>query len=183
MLKLAAKWDALRACQLTPCSRVDPPEAVCIFAVPKDAEFDRLILNPTVINSRCFPYSAYTKTIAPGYLMTLIRLDEHERLLVSSDDLCEFYYTFSVSPHRSKRNAIGVKFWGRELEHLRCYKPQWRDRQVYICLATLAMGDALAVEIAQQSHVNVLRQLASAMRPRSASNTVSPCHVARSMNF
>ena len=166
VLRLASKWDALRACRLVPCSRVNPHEAVGIFAVPKDAEYDRLILNPTVINSRCYPYSAYTKTIAPGYLMALVRLDDHERLVVSSDDLCEFYYTFTVSQKRAKRNAIGVKFWGRELEHLQCYRPEWHDQQVYICLATLAMGDALAVEIAQQSHVNLLRQLAAAMRPR-----------------
>ena len=42
---------------------------------------------------------------------------------------------------------------------------EWREQQVYICLATLAMGDTLAVEIAQQSHLQVLRQLAGAMRP------------------
>lgn len=85
VLRLAAKWDARHACQLVPCAKVNPQEAVGIFAVPKDSEFDRLILNPTVVNSRCHSYSAFTKTIAPGYLIALIRLEEQERLLISSD--------------------------------------------------------------------------------------------------
>lgn len=55
--RLAQKWDALGACQLAACSEIKPVEAVGIFAVPQDSEFDRLILNPTVINSRCYPYA------------------------------------------------------------------------------------------------------------------------------
>ena len=165
VFSLAQKWDALGACALVPCSEVKSIETVGIFAVPKDSDYDRLILNPTVINSRSFAYAAYTKTIAPGYLMSLIRLNDDEDLLVSSDDLCEFYYTFQVTPQRARRNAIGVKFRGADFEGFRCYNSSLRSEEVYICLSTLAMGDALAVEIAQQSHVNVLRKLASCMRP------------------
>lgn len=165
VFRLAQKWDALRACSLVPCSQKRAIETVGLFAVPKDSEFDRLILNPTVVNSRCHPYSAFTKTIAPGYLMALIRLREQEDLLISSDDLCEFYYTFQVTPQRAKRNAIGVVFRGSEFQTFHCYDPSLHSTDVYVCLSTLAMGDALAVEIAQQSHVNVLRTLADCMRP------------------
>lgn len=165
LLQLAQKWDGLRACSLVDCEKVRSVEAVGIFAVPKDAEFDRLILNPTVVNSRCFSYSAFTKTIAPGYLMSLIRIAPDEDLVVSSDDLCEFYYTFQVSHLRARRNAIGMRFKGSDFEGLHCYDPTLHHKEVFICLSTLAMGDALAVEIAQQSHVNVLRQLAHCMQP------------------
>ena len=164
VFRLAEKWDKLGACQLVLAEKVDPQEAVGIFAVPKDNEFDRLIMNPTVINSRCYPYASFTKTIAPGYLMCLIRIADHENLVVSSDDLCEFYYTFKVSPNRAQRNAIRMRFKGAEFQGLHCYNPNWHAQDVYICLGTMAMGDALAVEIAQQSHVNVLRQLGGCMR-------------------
>ena len=162
---LAVKWDSLGACSLVSCDTVNPRESVGIFAVPKDAEFDRLILNPTMVNSRSYPCVSFTKTIAPGYLMSLIRLAADEDLVVSSDDLCEFYYTFKVSPHRARRSAIGMVFKGSDFAGFKCFNPQLADKDVYICLSTLAMGDALAVEIAQQSHVNVLRKLACCMKP------------------
>ena len=162
--QLAEKWDALHACSLVACEMVQSAEAVGLFAVPKDSEYDRLILNPTVVNSRSFSYASFAKTIAPGYLMSLVRIPQDENLLVSSDDLCEFYYTFKVSPSRARRNAIGVRFKGSDFAGFSCYSPALHDKEVYVCLSTLAMGDALAVEIAQQSHVNVLRNLASCMQ-------------------
>ena len=97
LLALAAKWDALGACCLIPTHSVPREEAVGLFAVSKDTEFDRLIVNPTVINSRMHGRNAFTKTIAPGHLLSLLRLEQDEVLRVSSDDLSEFYYTFAVS--------------------------------------------------------------------------------------
>ena len=101
----------------------------------KDDDFDRLILNPTVINSRSYPYASFTKTIAPGYLIGLLRLSPEENLVISSDDLCEFYYTFTVSDKRAQRNAIGTVFKGDELRHLRCFSPELINDDVYIISA------------------------------------------------
>ena len=163
VLVLAGKWDSLGASRLVPCDSIRDDEAVGLFAVAKDAEFDRLILNRTVVNSRSFGYSRFTKTIAPGYLITMIALSPSERLLISSDDLCEFYYTFRVSAKRAGRNAIGIRFHHSEVSHLQCFNPSLHTGYVYVCLGTLAMGDALAVEIAQQSHMNLLRFKAGCM--------------------
>ena len=163
--KLAEKWDKLGACALIPVHCVPEDEAVGLFAVNKDSEYDRLIVNPTVVNSRMYGCNTYTKTLAPGHLIGLIRLHADECLAISSDDLCEFYYTFRVSPQRAARNAIGTVFLGKEFEGFSCYDPQYADQSVYICLRTLAMGDSLAVEIAQQSHFNLLRTIADSMRP------------------
>ena len=163
LVRLATKWDALGACRLIPTSLIDPSESVGLFAVSKDEEYDRLIINPTVINSRRFGCNSFTKTLAPGHLAGAIRLRDDEKLVISSDDLCEFYYTFVVSEQRAARNAIGVVFKGKELHHLSCYSSELADTSVYICLATLAMGDSLAVEIAQQSHFNLLRAKAGSM--------------------
>ena len=102
VLALATKWDALGACQLVKREAVRLDETVGMFAVCKDDEFDRLILNPTVVNSRSYPYSRFTKTIAPGYLIALIQLAPDERLVCSSDDLttCASFTTRSESQTR-----------------------------------------------------------------------------------
>ena len=117
VLALAEKWDQLGACRLVQCSSVPDIEAVGMFAVPKDEQYDRLILNPTVVNSRSFAYSNFTRTIAPGYLISMISLAPREQLMISSDDLCEFYYTFVVSEKRAKRNAVGIRFDASEVSH------------------------------------------------------------------
>ena len=164
LLALAGKWDALGACMLVKASEVRVDEAVGLFAVPKDETYDRLIINPTVINSRQYGYSKYTRTLAPGSLVCMIRLEDHENLVLSSDDLCEFYYTFKVPPARARRNAIGIPYMPHEVSHLQCFDPRAHNEPVYLCLATLAMGDGLAVEIAQQAHYNLLQSLGGCMR-------------------
>ena len=164
LLKLAAKWDQVGALRLTPCSMVNEQEAVGLFAITKDRDFDRLIINPTVINSRSKGYSNFTKYLAPGSLIGLTHLDDGECLRVSADDLSEMYYTFRVPPGRAARNAIRMKFAPWEVSHFKCFSAALHSVPVYLSLAALAMGDALAVEIAQQSHYNVLASLAGSMR-------------------
>ena len=163
LLRLAEKWDALGACRLVKCSDVGAGEHCGMFAVYKDEEYDRLILNPTVLNSRMKTTNKFTKTLTPGHMISMIRLLPHEGLVISSDDLSEFYYTFCVSDKRARRNAIGKRFRGHELQHLQCYSDELKDQFVYVCLGTLAMGDNLAVEVAQQAHFNVLRMHAGAL--------------------
>ena len=72
------------ALKIFPCSVVNHDEAVGIFAVGKDADWDRLILNPVVINGRMQAYSNYTKSLAPGCLIGLVQLSEDEVLRISS---------------------------------------------------------------------------------------------------
>lgn len=90
LLKLAKKWDKLGACRLVACDEVNEDEPVGLFAVGKDADWDRLIINPTTINSRQYSYSNYTRAPAPGCMVGLIRLEPSQNLVVSSDDLCEY---------------------------------------------------------------------------------------------
>ena len=106
LLALAAKWDSFEALQLIPVGLVDEHEACGCFCIPKDSEFDRLILNPTVINSRTKPYANFTKSLAPGCLLTLANIpDENHFMRFCADDLSEMYYTFKVSFSRAKRNS------------------------------------------------------------------------------
>ena len=162
LLKLVKIWDAYGSLALIPCEDVPKDETVGIFAVPKDHQFDRLIINPTVINSRMAGYSHYTKKLAPGALISLLSLEPHQALRYNADDLSDFYYTFRVSPARAKRNAIGVPLYRSEVDELACF-PKGAPGPFYPALATLAMGDNHAVEIAQCSHHSLLQIEAGCM--------------------
>ena len=162
-LKLVSRWDELGACSIIKAADKDFDEAVGIFCVPKDSTFDRLIINPKTINSRMFGYSAATKDLSPGSMLTLLHLPEGKMFRFSADDLTDFYYTFRVPELRSKRNAFRKIFHWQDLQHLQCFKEEHRGHDLLVCLSTLAMGDSLAVEIAQQAHRNVLRYLCNAM--------------------
>ena len=76
-----------------------------------------------------------------------------------------FTTPFVCPPKRSARNAFRMVFKSSELSHLQCYTPDLEGHDLLVCLATLAMGDNLAVEIAQEAHTNVLRQLCGSMIP------------------
>ncbi len=163
-LKLVERWDALGACSLMNIKDKDLNEAVGIFGVPKDSKYDRLIINPKTINSRMFGISDSTKDLSPGSMLSMLHLPEGTSFRFCADDLTDFYYTFCVSETRATRNAFRLPFRAEELSHLKCFDSSFEGQEVLVCLRTLAMGDSLAVEIAQQSHGNVLKKLAGALR-------------------
>ena len=163
LLGMMKIWDAHGSLALFPCDEIDPHEAVGIFAVPKDEHFDRLIINPTVLNSRLMPYSKYTKKLAPEALLSLLSLGPQEAFRFCADDLSDFYYTFKVPRNRAKRNCIGMKVYPSEVHELSCYDSTQKG-PFYPALNTLAMGDGHAVEIAQGSHHALLQIEAGCMR-------------------
>ena len=158
LLSLATRWDELGACMLLPVAEKDFSEAVGLFCVPKDKDFDRLIVNPVTINSRMHTVARATKELAPGCLLSLLHLEPHSMFGFSADDLSDYYYTFRVSDSRATRNAIRIKIPWYEVQHFSCFKPEFVGKDLLVCLRTLAMGDSLAVEIGQSAHSNVIRQ-------------------------
>lgn len=165
LFRLAKRWDSLGACQLFRASEVDWDECVGLFCVPKDADFDRLIVNPVTVNSRMHSLSDATRTLAPGAMLYLLSLNPDQVCRFSADDLTDYYYTFVVSMNRAKRNTIRMIFRGEQFKGFQCYRPEFDGQEVQIALATLAMGDNLAAEIAQSAHASVLRQLVGSMLP------------------
>ena len=173
-LKLVERWDQLGACRLFDADCKDFDEAVGIFCVDKDTEYDRLIINPKTINSRMASVSEATRDLAPGSMLSLLSLGSDECFRFSADDLTDFYYTFHVSDKRCRRNIFRMKLYDHEVKHLSCYDSSLQGRSILVGLATLAMGDSLAVEIAQQSHCAVLRVCAGAMDPHECLRYRSP---------
>ena len=154
ILRLAQLWDSRGCLALFPTDALRKDEAVGAFAVPKDSDFD--LLNPTIVNGRMGSISDQTRTLAPGSMLCLIGLRPGERLRFCSDDLREYYYTFIVSEARAKRNALAMPFAATELSHLSAFDPSKHSgRQLYVALRTLAMGDSLAVELAQEAHLHL----------------------------
>ena len=165
LLKLGRKWDGLGAARITPASDIDWSEAVGIFSVSKSATHDRLIINPTVCNSRTFPFSQYSKTLAPGCLLTLLSLEQGQGFRCCADDLSDYYYTYKVSPERAARNSFRCKFEPEELAEFQAAKGLRMVGPQLLSLATVAMGDCLSVEVGQSAHMQVLRQHAGAFVP------------------
>ena len=94
----------------------------------------------------------------------MLHLDPQDMFRISADDLSDFYYTFEVSPTRAFRNAFRIKLSSEDVRHFRCFRPDMEGQELLVCLSTLAMGDNLAVEIAQSAHANVLKCLVGSMR-------------------
>eukprot|EP00974_Lingulodinium_polyedra_P065125 6295764-Lingulodinium_polyedra.AAC.1 len=61
VLEMARKWDAVGTLRLFKVVDINYDEACGAFRVGKDEQWDSLILNPTVINSRCRSISRSTK--------------------------------------------------------------------------------------------------------------------------
>ena len=166
MLALIERWDQLGACQIIRADSKDFSEAIGVFAVDKDLDYDRLIINPKTINSRMASLSYTTKELAPGCMLSLLSLKPGEMFRFNADDLSDYYYCFKVSPLRARRNAFRMVFNSAELSHLKCYNPSFDGHSLLVCLATLAMGDSLAVEVGQQAHKHVLQVWCGSMQPQ-----------------
>ena len=93
-----------------------------------------------------------------GFLLIRIQLRDNERLVISGDDLGEFYCTFKVSPARARRNALAVVCDAEDFREFACWDPALAGRRVVPALAALAMGGSLAVELAQASHLGLLQK-------------------------
>ena len=164
LLMLGSKWDALGALTIFREDEIeDLHECVGLFCIPKDADFDRLILNPVVVNSRMSSLNDYTKLLGHGAQLCSLHIPSGHVARYSADDLAEFYYTVTVGRERAKRNIIGLPFAAHELRHMQSFNPSRHFGTCYLALACLAMGDSLAVELAQASHMEVLRTVAGCM--------------------
>ena len=93
LLRPAEKCDLLGSVVIRPAHEIAWGEAVGLFCVAKSATHDRFIVNPVVSNSRSFTISRFSKTLAPGSLLTLLSLEPGVGFRFSADDLSDYYYS------------------------------------------------------------------------------------------
>lgn len=85
-----------------------------------------------------------------------ICLGDNEVIRCSGNDVRDYYHMFAVSEERCRRNILVGPLDPSELRHLRCYRSEFDEATaLWGALATLAMGDSHAVEVAQTCHVGL----------------------------
>ena len=127
-----------------------------LFAVTKSLSKDRMILDSRGANILEAPCGRWIRSLASAEVVCRYLLKENEELVCSGNDLKDFYYFFSASENRSKRNVLVGALHPKELSHLRALKPEHHQEEtVFGALRTLAMGDCQAVELAQSCHLGL----------------------------
>ena len=112
------------ACAAPPGGRGVREKFRCgLFKVAKDSQFDRQILNPIPENGRTYCPNDETRSLAHASLFSGIFIPEGYVLLISSDDLEDFYHEWLVSDiHKASNHVQGV-FAGRDSQGFNAYDP------------------------------------------------------------
>ena len=155
-LKLLKKLAASGRLQIFTGDEVNPRYAAGLFAVVKDLERDRLILDARPANIREVAPSTWTSTLASAASLASIELEEDKVLLCSGQDLRDFFYQFRVTRARAARNVLCGSLSKKELEDIFGELPHFTADHGFVGLNTLAVGDLCACEFAQGSHVQLL---------------------------
>ena len=124
-----------------------------LFAVPKDLDRDRLILDARPPNTMERVLNKWTKTMASGTCLCQLEIEPTEVLIMSGRDVRDYFYQFVVSAERARRNVLAGKLSASDLSFI-FGRPIPEDG--YVGLNTLAMGDCNACEYAQSSHLQLL---------------------------
>ena len=129
-----------------------------LFCVPKSLQVDRLILDGRPANMLQEPPNRFILSMAASSALLGIHLAPHEKLLMSGEDLSNFFsnffLNFKVGYDRGTRIVFDWKIDCRLVEHFDGFPDALRDEKyVYATLCTLAMGDSSACEYAQTAHI------------------------------
>lgn len=175
LLRVFDKWDKLGrlfVCRADEVSREDRCE---IFAVAKDEEKDRQILHRKRRNKREIHLTGASKDLPHGVLLTQLPLGRDKVCVASVDDVKDFYHAYVASEERARSSPVGPEFrWG-EVAHFEAAATALtsgriaKGDRVVCCFKGLGMGDHAAVDIAQESHVNLLRTYGG-MKPEETLN-------------
>ena len=149
-------FQKMAACgRLVPLTADDVrPGLECgLFCVPKDLDRDRLILDARPPNTVEKMLNTWTKTMSSSACLSGIELDESQCLIMSGRDIRDYFYQFTVSPQRCRRNYLAGRLEPEDLEFI--FGKKFTEAG-YVGLSTLAMGDLNACEFAQGSHIKLV---------------------------
>lgn len=127
-----------------------------LFGVSKSewvghTEVHRLIMNLIPVNQICKGMSGDVGTLPSWSGMTPLFLEEHEHLVISSEDVRCFFYIFKV-PESWRRFMA----FNRPLPPSLCPENS-SGKKYYLCSHVLPMGFKNSVSIAQHVHRNIVR--------------------------
>ena len=137
-------------------AEVTPKFSSGLFAVVKDLERDRLILDSRGANLLERPAQRWIQSLACSESLCKLLVGPQEVVLTNGNDIRDFYYLFRASLSRSRRNSLVGAVHAKQISHLNAVKAiHLKHGLVFASLATLAMGDTQAVEIAQTCHLGL----------------------------
>ena len=122
-----------------------------MFAIPKGLDTDRLIVDARP-SSLCIPSDTrWAATMASAASLLDFELSHDETLVMSGEDVRDFYHQFKVTRDRASQYRL-VGFL-----HLKAFSPALFGSPYLVAgLSTMAMGDVNAVSIGQASHVGII---------------------------
>ena len=154
-LKLFRKMAGCNRLAALSVDEVDAKYGSGLFAVCKNLDWDRLIMDCRPANGREQGLQRWTSAMASATVLSQIELDESENLAMSGEDVQDYFYQFVISHSRRKRNVLVGKLQEQELTDI-FGGPVHFSGPGFVCLSTMAMGDLCACEYAQGSHLSVL---------------------------
>ena len=163
LLKVFQRWDALGRLYVCDAKEVSVEDRCEIFAVAKDDNKDRQILHRRKRNQRERHFAGASRDLPHGVLLTQLPLEQDFVCVCSVDDIKDFYHAYVASEARARSSPVGPLFRWEEVAHFEASKSAKQagrirpDSKVACCFQGLGMGDHAAVDIAQESHVNLLK--------------------------
>ena len=122
-----------------------------LFAVNHKEHSDRIILDRRPFNQ--LERRLVWAKLPHGSLLTQIILPPHFSIRGSGDDLSDYFYLLKRNQNWLPRNAIGEVFDGEGFEEFGGRK----GSRYLLSFCVIAMGDLNAVDIAQQVHIEILK--------------------------
>ena len=140
-------------------SQILPGYQSGLFSIIKDLKTDRLIFDSRPFNTLERAPQRWVYSAASAANLCELQIPEDCVLVASGTDLRDYYYAYRVGAQRLVRNTLSCPLSQAEARQFRCYhKGLQQEAVLYPALATLAMGDACAVELGQTAHVSLAVQ-------------------------
>ena len=163
LLKVFARWDQLGRLFVCKTDEVNFLDRCELFAVAKDVDRDRQILHRKRRNRREYHVVGESRNLPHAVLLTQLPLGRDLVCACSVDDIRDFYHAYVATEKRARSSPVGPSFrWG-EVAHLKAAQAALAANRIttgdrlVCCFKGLGMGDHAAIDIAQESHVNLLR--------------------------
>ena len=158
ILKLLHALDRSGRLALFKPEEIRMPFRSGLFALIKNQEVDRMIMDSRPHNLLERPLTSWTRTMAAVPPILDLMMSPGEKVITACEDLRDYYYYFVVSRQRAARNALRFELSHREASAFKAYREVENPTSCAFLvpsLNTMAMGDVNAVEYGQQSHVQI----------------------------
>ena len=156
-MRLLQKMDKSGRLKWVPSDQARQKHLNGLFAVPKNLELDRLILDARGPNLLEDGLNRWTQSMGSVQGLLQIHLARGENLLIHSTDLSDYYYHFVISSERVVRNCLAAEYTqstARAFSSFEFTEAQAAERY-RPALGSLAMGDINSVEFGQLSHLSL----------------------------